>query len=403
MKPDYDIIIIGGGPAGSSCALYCARHGLKTLLVDKARFPRDKTCGDAISGSSVDILSDLGLIAKIEALPHARANAVLFSAPNGMTVTIPFTPKNSTRRYYGYVCRRMDFDAMLFREAAEQVETRENFTVKNILVEGDRVCGISDGRERFTARVVVGADGFKSVLARKLKLYHHDPEHLIVATRAYYSGIPGLDDVIEIHFVEDILPGYFWIFPLGDGMANVGIGMIHSALKAQGISLHKAHIAATESAYFRQRFAGARLHGGIHGWNLPLGSKRRRVHGEGFLLIGDAAGLIDPSSGEGIGNAMLSGKIAADVLAKVCAENDPSAARLSEYERTLWQKIGPTLETSTRLQKHVFTRKPVLNFLVKRAARNPDVRDLFSQMLVGAIDRGAVANPMMWLRLLWRY
>ncbi|HHL73820.1 MAG TPA: geranylgeranyl reductase family protein [Bacteroidetes bacterium] len=402
MKPDYDIIIIGAGPAGSCCAMYCARHGLKTLLVDKARFPRDKTCGDAISGSSVDILDELGLTAAITALPHARVDAVLFSAPNGMAVTIPFTPRNSERQYYGYVCRRMDFDAMLFRAAAQQVETRENFTVKKILTESGRVCGISDGSREVTAKVVVGADGFKSVLARAMQLYHHDPAHLIVATRGYYSGISGLRDVIEIHFVEDVLPGYFWIFPLGDGMANVGIGMMHNALKAHGISLHKAHIAATESAFFRQRFSGAKLLGNIHGWNLPIGSKRRRVHGDGFVLIGDAAGLIDPSSGEGISNAMQSGKIAAEVLAEVCAHGEAGANQLAEYERRLWHRLGPGLNSSTQLQKHVFSRKPLLNFLVKRAVRNPDVRDLFSQMMVGDIDRGAMANPMMWLRLLWK-
>ena len=323
MDYDFDVAIIGGGPSGATCALYAKRLGLRVILVDKKKFPRDKICGDAISGKSVTYLRELGLIDALEAQPQVRANGVTFSSPNGTVATIPFTPPNADHDSFGYVCRREIFDNVLFQAAKNQVDTLEAFTVEDLIVTNGQVCGIT-GKNRstqalkITAKVVAGADGFHSIVARKLGFYEHDPRHWVVATRAYYHGVKNRTDAIEIHFVKDILPGYFWIFPLENGLVNVGIGMLHSELKKRKISLRKAHLAATESDFFRDRFRDARLIGNIVGWNLPVGSKRRKVHGNGFVLLGDAAGLIDPFSGEGIGNGMCSGKIAAEVLAGAC-------------------------------------------------------------------------------------
>lgn len=406
MQYDYDIVIVGSGPSGATCALYARRRGLKALLIDRETFPRDKICGDAISGKSVKYLQELGLLAALEQSPQRQATGVTFSSPNGTLVTIPFTPRAAARKRFGYVCRRKVFDNLLFQAAKKQVETREGFAVTGLLRENGRVIGVIGGNgrssaESITAKVVVGADGYKSTVARQTGIYEHDPRHWVVATRAYYRGIAGLTSNIEIHFVKDILPGYFWIFPLEDGLANVGIGMLHCELKKRRISLRDAHLAATTTDFFRERFENAERVTPIAGWNLPVGSKQRRAFGDGFILLGDAAGLIDPFSGEGIGNGMCSGEIAARVLAEICAGEDFSARALQVYQHKLWETLGDELRTSYALQR-IGRIRPLLNLVVGKAAHREDVREWMSMMMAGLASKQSLKSPLTYLRLLFK-
>ena len=375
-------------------------------MLDKCRFPRDKVCGDAISGKSIGILRELGLDRELDRLPQVKAQGVIFSAPNGRVVEIPFTPPQAWRQSYGYVCRRMIFDNLLFEAAKKHVACVEEFAVTDVIKNGEQIVGVKgfQGRTnvetRVHGKVIIGADGFDSIIARRTGLYEHDSDHWVVATRGYYRGLSGLTDNIEIHFVDDVLPGYFWIFPLEEGWANVGIGMLHTEIKKKNVNLRAAHIAATESPYFKKRFENAELNGGIRGWNLPLGSKRRQIHGNGFLLLGDAAGLIDPFSGEGIGNAMLSAKIAAEVIAAAIARSDFSAECLSQYPERLWQQIGPELQTSHLLQR-IGRFKPLLNLVVGKAAKSVEVANWISSMMANEAPKEALASPLTYLRLLF--
>jgi len=410
MKDRYDLVVVGGGPAGATCALYAGRAGLDVLLIDSARFPRDKICGDVIPKKGVECLRELGLLDRLQRAPHLRAGGVVFSAPDGSLAAVPFAPAHAepgagSGGYVCYVCRRQVFDDILFQAARERVETREGFRVEDLMVEDGRACGVvgrdAAGRPvEIAAGVVAGADGYRSVVARRLGLYEHDPGHWAVATRAYYRGVQGMSDAIEIHFVEDILPGYFWIFPLEDGLVNVGLGMLHRELKRRRISLRRAHVDATRAKFFRSRFAGAELVGGISGWNLPLGSKRRPVHGDGFLLLGDAAGLVNPFSGEGIGNAMWSGRIAAEVVAAASRETGCPAGALRAYADRLWTELGPTLRLSHSLQR-LGRCRPLLNLVIGRAAKNPEVREWIAQMMAGTVSKRSLRSPLTYLRLLF--
>ena len=420
MNPEYDVIVVGAGPGGSTCASFLARDGHRVLLVDKATFPRDKPCGDAISGKSASVLREMGLIEQVENAPHAIAEGVLFSGTRGDLVQIPFPKdvdpsgiKNSKKYNYvtaGYVARREVYDNVLFQHAKSQktVETLEGADVKDVLFEGTRAVGVrlADGTEK-RARLVVGADGALSVVAQKVGAFERDHDHWIGAFRVYFDGVTGMTNDIEIHFVEGLIPGYFWIFPLDNGLANVGAGMIETDLqKPDREGKKKALVEETyrimrEHPMFKERFANAKeVPGSRRGWLLPLGSKHRRIHGDGWMLVGDAAALIDPFSGEGIGNAMVSARLAAAQATKALAANDVRAQVLAPYEQAVRAELDRELQMSYKLQR-LGRNRWLLNFVLRRASRKERVRTVISQMLADREKKEDFGSFWFYVKLLF--
>ncbi|MCC7263354.1 MAG: NAD(P)/FAD-dependent oxidoreductase [Candidatus Latescibacteria bacterium] len=410
---EYDLIIVGGGPAGATAALYAHRRGIKTLLLDKSRFPRDKVCGDALSGKTVSILHELDLLDQVRQLPGAQIRTVVFGSPDHTHARIPLDRYHHQDQLTGkalpmegVVVRREVFDHFLFAQA-RQVVARcvEGFAVRELLFSEGRVCGVRGQRDEggeeleFEGRLVLGCDGFNSVVARRTGLYTHDPRHGIVALRCYYEGVTDLKDQIELHFVDQVLPGYFWIFPMEEGRINVGIGMLHDDLRRRRVDLRQALQQVISQPPFASRFAGARPLEEARGWNLPVGSKHRPNHGPGFLLLGDAAGLIDPFTGEGIGNALYSSRLAVDTAAEALAAGDFGAAFLRRYDQRLWATLGPELGVSTRLQR-LGRWRPLLNLVVRKAATDARVGDLVCAMIANAVPKSRLTNPLFYLRLL---
>jgi geranylgeranyl reductase family protein len=408
LNNTYDIIIVGAGPAGSTAGLFASKQGLNVLLVDKESFPRDKICGDALSGKSVTVLRELNLLEKTQNLPGAHIQSIVFSSPSHSSFRLDLTKTSLKNIPKGFVIRRKNFDAFLFNEAKKAVTTTlENFTVTDLIIEGGFVRGIK-GIENNTnyemyyyGNLVFGADGYKSIVARKCNLYDHDPKHWVVALRCYYRNVTDLTDQIELHYVDQVIPGYFWIFPLEDGYANVGIGMLHDYIKRQHVELKKSLEDTIASEYFRNRFKNAEPMEKPIGWNLPVGSKRRKSYGNGFLLLGDAAGLIDPFTGEGIGNAMYSAKFAVQTAVGAVNKNDFSQEFLSNYEDQLWDAIGDELRVSSKLQK-IGRSRFLLNLVINKAAKSKEVSNLIAGMLANEIPRKNLANPLFYLKLLFR-
>ncbi len=406
-KDIYDIIIVGAGPAGSAASLYADRQGLKTLLVDKESFPRDKICGDALSGKSVAILRELELLQNIEDLPGAHIQSIVFSSPDHATFRIDLSKTSLKNIPKGFVIRRKIFDDFMFKKAsAAATTTLQNFAVSDLITHNGYACGIrgkdkKGGKEQeFFGKIVIGADGYKSIVAQRLGLYDHDPKHWVVALRCYYKNVSDLTDQIELHYVDEVIPGYFWIFPLEDGHANVGIGMLHHYIKKEKIDLKKALEKTIASSYFKERFREAEILEKPIGWNLPVGSKRRKSFGNGFMLLGDAAGLIDPFTGEGIGNAMYSAKYAIAAAQEALQANDFSEPFLSRYEDRLWDAIGNELKVSTKLQK-IGRSRFLLNLVINKAARSKEVSNIIAGMLTNEVPRKRLANPLFYLRLLF--
>ena len=406
-----DVLIVGAGPGGCSAALSLANHGVKALLVDKAVFPRDKVCGDALSGKVMRVLDrlapDVGerLRADARQLPSW---GVTFTAPGGRSLRVPFSRNTGQGPAPGAIMPRLDFDALLL----EKVRAFAGFE----LVEGttlnafERTASgwlVSGTAKSITieARLVIAADGANSYFARHVAGIGLDPRHHCAGVRAYYSGVTGLDPqgFIELIFLKELLPGYLWIFPLPDGRANVGLGLRSDVLQKRRIDLKsmlKSLLA--EHPDLKDRFSKAMIEGGVQGLGLPLASKRRQLSGAGYLLVGDAGHLIDPFTGEGISHAMISGMHAGDVAAETLgrAAGCPTAAMLADYDVRVWRRLGKELAISTRLQQ-LADRPWLFDLVVGRAVKNPALADTISSMFNDLDMRARLRQPSFYLKLLF--
>ncbi len=401
----FDAIIVGAGPGGCSAAGHLAQQGKKVLLIDKAIFPRNKICGDAVGGKSLSIVKSLGVKERLEQTPHLRVTGIIFSSPNQARVRIPLPEEDVEKLEAGYVLPRIQFDWLLFERVQKLVKDAggsiiQDGEVREIIhneEEDNSVIGVEvriGGREgemrKFFAPWTVGSGGYQCPVMRNvLKEVHKediiDKKHYCGSYREYWTGIkecPAKTGDIEIHLVDGINPGYFWIFPTGaEGEANVGIGMVlsHLSKRKDKLKAMQSNIIANHPM-FKERFAEAEIvEGGGAGWQLPFGSPRknaklqpRRNFSNGVLLVGDAASLVDPASGEGIGNALISGKIAA----KHIVENRGGI----EYQNELWGMLGGELTNSFALQK-MYQRTWLLNMLLKRAMKRPKIVELMADSI----------------------
>lgn len=405
----YDIIVVGGGPGGSTTAMFLSKKGYNVLLLEKQKYPRDKICGDAISGKSVGMLKELGIENQIETIDHAKVYGLVFSSPEGKMLEIPFPVKDGegNAKPRGYVVRRIVMDNFLFQNAKKMVETREQFQVNDLLFdENKKVIGVkgmdlvSKKEMEFRAKFVIGADGAYSVVATKTNTEKVPEDHLCEATRVYYKNVAGITPNIEIHFVDSVMPGYFWIFPLENNMCNVGLGMVRSDRQKKGVNLvTETEKVIAEHPLFKERFKNAEKLTDIKGWVLPFGSFKRKLHGPGYFLVGDAASLVDPFSGEGVGNAMTSAKFVSEIIDEAIKGNNFSEELMAQYDTRLWKEIGPEMDTSYMLQK-IGRHKWLLNLIVGKAAKSKEVRDTISGMLVNEEARKTFISPMFYVKLL---
>ncbi|MBK7967215.1 MAG: geranylgeranyl reductase family protein [Bacteroidetes bacterium] len=402
----HPIIIIGAGPAGSTTALALAKKGKCCLLLDQSEFPRDKVCGDALSGKvlltlkRIDPLLVDGLAQQSYTLD---SHGVTFVAPNGKVLKVPFRREDNKEKPPGYISRRYDFDNWLFNNAknADGVQTKLNVRIEKFRREGaDWIISDKDEKNVFRTPLLIAADGAHSRFAKEVGGIQMEEEHYCAGLRAYYKGVKDLDPngYIELHFVKDFLPGYFWIFPLPNGYANVGVGMRSDVVSKKKVNLKEDMLRLIrEYAPIRDRFMDAELEGPIRGYGLPLGSKKRPLSGDGFILLGDAGSLIDPFTGEGIGNAMISGLKAAETIEAL--NGNYSAAALQMYDDSVYKRLWPELSLSKKMQELV--KYPWLfNLVVNKAVRSKTLRETISCMFEDIDLRGRLKDPKFYLKVL---
>ncbi len=408
---ETEVCIVGAGPGGAATALKLSHLGISCVLVDKAVFPRDKICGDAISGKAATILSriDPTIMQQFETATHLQTDiwGIRFVSPNNKEIDVPFHPKYDVQNdpKQGFVCKRIDFDNFLI----EEVKKREDI----LFFENTAIDGYQKTTEGFqlysktkafqiNARLLIVANGANSNFSRHFAGLEKDPKHHAGAVRAYYKNVQGMhpDRFIELHFLKEINPGYFWIFPLPGGYANVGVGMRSDYISRKKFNLRDGlNRVLSTHPILKERFKDAELEGKVTGFGLPLGSKKRQISGDHFMLVGDAGHLIDPLSGEGIGNAIYSGFIAAEQVQECLAENDFSAQFMKAYDVRVARVLGKEMQLSYSLQK-MMARPWLVNLTANWVSRNRTLIDLISLMYIDLEVRKKALNPLFWIRLM---
>jgi geranylgeranyl reductase family protein len=401
-----DITIIGAGPAGISAALALGEKGIPCLLVDRHHFPREKICGDGLSGKVVMALNriDPSYLSELESAGFATdSHAVRFFSPAIKMMELSFRPDQPSHPS-GFICKRIDFDHFLLTRALAVPGIRFQGGIqvhKLTRDDGKFILEDKEGRQIAETRLILFAAGADRNLIHQLDpVYHYTEEGLGV--RGYFENVTGSGEnhAIEIHFLKELLPWYLWIFPFSDHSANVGLALPASLAKKNQLSLKELLFHLIEKyPHLKKRFTDAKLKGKIEANRLPYYTGSCKIAGDNYLLLGDAARLIDPFTGEGIGNAMASGLIAAEIAAGCMADMDFSHSATQSYQQKIYGKLEPELALGLRLQS-LARNKHLLNLVIGRASRDEKTRNLISEMLYSNDTRSKLKNPMFYLKLL---
>jgi geranylgeranyl reductase family protein len=345
----YDLIVVGGGPAGASAAWRAASAGARVVVVDKAVFPRDKPCGDGLTPRAVASIGALGLENELK-----RFNRVDRLRVNGAGRTLTFNwPASDSFPDHGYVVARTDLDELLLRHAqAAGAEIREGTSAFAPIVESGVVRGVvtkhNGTTEELRAGAVIAADGASSRIGRALGMLQESSRPLGLAVRAHFDAErPAEDDdviesYLELRDEDALLPGYGWIFPMGEGRINVGVGILSTYKGWRDVNtahLMGAFMNALPSSWQLPDIVSLRETGQLKGWRLPMGFAVWPPWRPGIIACGDAAGVVNPFNGEGISEAVETGVVGAEVLLQSLDSGGPTD--LSVYEHRLDALWGP--------------------------------------------------------------
>jgi geranylgeranyl reductase family protein len=343
------VIVVGGGPGGSTLAWDLARQGVAVTVLERTRFPREKVCGDYVEPRGLRILERMGTLERLETGGPLRIthSAIYVDGECRYRGEIPFYGPGGDLPQHGYIIARDELDDAMLRTAAEAgatVHEETRATAVDLGTDGVAVDAKRAGRAvRYRGRLVVGADGVNSVVARGVGLAVDDPRYVAVAQRAYATVS---DDVGEAAFFFDheLFPGYGWVFPLAGGRVNLGVGILSETRQKLGLQvpeLFAAFVAGLGDANARWRTLElcAPPIGGIVRTYGAAGPN----HFDGGVLVGDAGGFVDPMTGEGITPAMESALLASPVLRGALDVGRFDAAQLQAYETAFRAHFDPAM------------------------------------------------------------
>ncbi len=390
-----DVIVVGAGPAGSTTAFYLATAGLDVLLLEKTQFPREKVCGDGLTPRAVKALTAMGVpIAERDGWLRNKGLRII---GGGGRIELPW-PDLSSYPGFGLVRSRLDFDEILARHAQKAgARLLEGVNVTGPLLDDrtGRITGVT-AREtvngettehRFTGRLVVAADGNSSRLSVAMGLAKRDDRPLGVAVRTYYTTPRHDDDYLEAWLDlwdgDKLLPGYGWIFGMGDGTSNVGLGLLNTSEAFGNIdyrAMLRRWLAAMPAEWGLSEETRTAP---VRGAALPMGFNRTPHYTRGLLLAGDSGGMVNPFNGEGIAYALEAGEIAARTIVQALARPTAAGAEtvLHTYPRQLKDAWGGYY-TLGRTFVHAIGHPTFMRFATRHGVKRPYVMR-FTMKLLG--------------------
>jgi geranylgeranyl reductase family protein len=370
----YDVAVIGAGPAGSAAAYFLARGGLRVALLDKFEFPRDKTCGDGLTPRALEVLGSMGVLAQVEESAFC-CNALTVRNSDAMTYRINLSAPEDPPRHI-LILPRYRLDDILRQHAVEAgAQFIPHAKVENIVQGNGRVSLWTEGSQTVECTWAILATGAHTGLLRNAGLLTHAPPSNLAA-RAYFENVDGLDDTIVLFFDGVEYPGYGWVFPTGSGTANIGCGVFFESRTPQPTYLR--HLLESHP-YLQRILKNARQVGPIKGHPLRtdfLHALRGKCR---MLVVGEAIGLVNPITGEGIDYALESAQLAAGAFLYGWQHGFSPAAIQKNYQATLDRNFrfpfrlslllqrlffqdGITQETLRRIQQRPYLQHVVIDF-----------------------------------------
>jgi len=373
---ERDVIVVGAGPGGSTCAAYLALAGVDVLLLDKEIWPREKPCGDGQTGVSFKFVKDLGIADELAAAGF-KTKGASFTSPDHNRIDFDMGEASS------YVTPRRLFDDMVRKRAIRAgAEMLQNAWVYDVIKEDGFVRGVRakiDGEHvELRSKLVIGADGAHSIIAKKIGMFGDDDNDVAVVGRCYYEDvdIPGY---LEMHLDKNVLPGYVWIFPMRDGKANVGLGYNRKFYVDVPDLQDTLDRWIVESPY-GECLRGKRRIGEFRGWRIPYATGAYDNYVNGCMLIGDAGSLITPFTAEGIGPAMASGHMVSGTCQKALLSGDVSCNVLKEYKEQWDAEYGPAIKKIKSIES-AFQNAEVINTYMAKFKDNPAAKQMFLSMM----------------------
>jgi menaquinone-9 beta-reductase len=372
-----DVLVVGGGPSGAACAYWLASAGHDVVMVERKRYPREKTCGDGLTPRSVRQLEDMGLGDELAGAGHRFSG--LRSHAFGRTLELEW-PKHPELPGYGYVITRKDLDALVAGRASKAgAAIWEGTEAVEPIVEGGIVRGAvvrqrnsTDDEQAVRAKYTVVADGANSRFGRSLGTNRNRSYPLGMAIRGYWTSPrhdePWIDSWLDIRDkAGNVLPGYGWIFPVGDGRINVGVGLLSTFNQWKAVNTTHLLQSFAEYAPASWDIRPETACGPATGGRLPMGLSVGPHVGPTWLVVGDAGGAINPFNGEGIAYAYESGRIAADAVSLALATGDGMA--LHTYEQRLQSEYSLYYRVA-RAFVRVIGRPELMKVLVNTGMRS---------------------------------
>jgi flavin-dependent dehydrogenase len=403
-----DVLIVGSGPAGTSAAWFLARQGVDVLLVDRAHFPRDKPCAEYLSPQASRILQAMGALNLVERAGAAQLGGMMVRAPNGEHIHGDFVARHGFRgfRDRGLAIRRRVLDAILVdRVRSLGARIAEGVRVTDLMRDAHgRVVGVQGLDESgqalsVRARLVVGADGLRSIVARKMGVARRLRWPRRIALVTHYRGVHGMRDRGEMHVHRD---GYVGLADVGGGSTNVAIVIPQS--RARDIGTDRAAYLdhwVRQRPQLAERFAGAERESSVQSTG-PFASRVIRGWAPGAALVGDAADFFDPFTGEGIYAALRGGEMLAPFLMRALSTDDHRVAdrSLADYEASRQAEFSAKWAVE-RLIGSAVGWSPLINRAARVLSRRKDMADLLVGVAGDFVPAREVLRPGYLLRFLF--